>query len=1081
MATYTVTTPLNIDSLTAKTGGDIYNINGGELTIDQDTRYGLNNSTSSTMGSITISATLGGIVNMDGRYVRLIAYTGGSGTVPVYNTVISQGSASSVIVGVWSSITSSPTGSGAAMPATGFIKVKSWNSIPFAIGALTGIAATSSGVDTAGWIDVVGSESSTFNIPRLGKWNITGEWFNIGATTGANTGTYQIPTSGLTTYHAGVYVETAAASDVYEFYPNAGSSTSLVTNFSRDWRAKVCWVSTAGIVRFGSDGTNTAGGYIPPSECNVRIGNVFLHNATVASRTANVLPNATLATRFETLTTSSGVINIDKASVGWYLNMNQPYSVNLSNVVVFDNITLTECATAITWSQVNVGQSAALLNFGLLMSLNFAGGTITDCDFTSASLAASGRYVMALTDISGFTFTRLNSSSFTPARGNATTGCMSLNRVVSCTFNNTIIGSGRVLMSTCTNVFFNNSTYYDNTATNTTGSNGMFAFDLALNCLNITIDGLDFGGLSMTQPFNGLLNIGAAGCTNIKLRNLGTYASPLSLGSARRDDQAWTRATTTATITTTVAHGFAIGDTIFVPVSSNTLAITCVAKTIVSVLTATTFTFACLNAGATSGTICYFGTKCANVFTLAPGAAANNVLIQRVYAPHTRTNLYTADNSSKNILLANVFSDYLNIPIMVGLNMLNRNVSGTPTLAVQSAVYGTHWWNGYTCDVANNTTDCTWTRSGTVVTVTSVGHSLRTTAASSSTVAQNIPVSITVSSDEAALPRGIQNFATAISSSVFTIVGVNAGATSGTMSYRVGNGRVGLVMNESTSDTVNVYTLDAGNPNFTSAGTLFMPNIGDQVTFTTPEYLLGQGSTFPIMELQIGGSTNTRYWTTYAIDKNDGNGFGDFHNLYYDRTGGSGVNGAFTFNVTDATGVEIGDYVWGNGIANKTQVTNIVGNTITVDDPNIGTVSGTIRFNHLPSELALSPDTGIKMKWRITTVTTNTTAINFMYIFAESTDIGRGYQYLLDTFDLTLTGLITGSDVVILAAGTETVLNQVNQNLGSSWIHNYETPTVVDIFVVKSGYVPFYIRNYTLQSSNASLPIAQTIDRNFIN
>jgi hypothetical protein len=31
--------------------------------------------------------------------------------------------------------------------------------------------------------------------------NITGEWFNIGATTGANTGTYQIPTSGLTTHH----------------------------------------------------------------------------------------------------------------------------------------------------------------------------------------------------------------------------------------------------------------------------------------------------------------------------------------------------------------------------------------------------------------------------------------------------------------------------------------------------------------------------------------------------------------------------------------------------------------------------------------------------------------------------------------------------------------------------------------------------------------------------------------------------------------------------------------------------------------------------------------------------------------
>lgn len=45
MATFTITTPVNIDTLTSKTGGDIYNINGGALTIDQDSRYGLNQNT----------------------------------------------------------------------------------------------------------------------------------------------------------------------------------------------------------------------------------------------------------------------------------------------------------------------------------------------------------------------------------------------------------------------------------------------------------------------------------------------------------------------------------------------------------------------------------------------------------------------------------------------------------------------------------------------------------------------------------------------------------------------------------------------------------------------------------------------------------------------------------------------------------------------------------------------------------------------------------------------------------------------------------------------------------------------------
>ena len=51
MATYTITTPVNIDTLTAKTGGDIYNINGGILTVDQDSRVGLNQTTSASIAS----------------------------------------------------------------------------------------------------------------------------------------------------------------------------------------------------------------------------------------------------------------------------------------------------------------------------------------------------------------------------------------------------------------------------------------------------------------------------------------------------------------------------------------------------------------------------------------------------------------------------------------------------------------------------------------------------------------------------------------------------------------------------------------------------------------------------------------------------------------------------------------------------------------------------------------------------------------------------------------------------------------------------------------------------------------------
>lgn len=98
MATFTITTAQNIDALTAKTGGDLYNVNGGTLTIDQDSRVGFNQNTSATLGSITLSASLGGIVNIDGTSVWMIPYTGGSGTVPAFNTIITNGTGSGKLI-----------------------------------------------------------------------------------------------------------------------------------------------------------------------------------------------------------------------------------------------------------------------------------------------------------------------------------------------------------------------------------------------------------------------------------------------------------------------------------------------------------------------------------------------------------------------------------------------------------------------------------------------------------------------------------------------------------------------------------------------------------------------------------------------------------------------------------------------------------------------------------------------------------------------------------------------------------------------------------------------------------------------
>jgi hypothetical protein len=419
--------------------------------------------------------------------------------------------------------------------------------------------------------------------------------------------------------------------------------------------------------------------------------------------------------------------------------------------------------------------------------------------------------------------------------------------------------------------------------------------------------------------------------------------------------------------------------------------------------------------------------------------------------------------------MANVFSDYLNAPLIAMLNGIFRNVSGTPPLTAQTAVYGTHWFNGYVCDVANNTVAQSYTRTTTVCTITSVGHSLRT--------------GMLITVDSTAAPTTFtsgQYSVTCLSSSVFTIVVANAGAASGNLTYRVANGRIGLLMNEASPDTTDRYTIDSGTPAFTSAGGLYMPVIGQQITFTTPEYIIGQGTTFPIFAAVMAGSTITNYEISYALDKNDGGGYSAFKNLSYPRSGASGSLGSFTFTLTSATGVAIGDFASGTGLSPMSKVTNVAGNTVTVDTSNIGTVSGTIRFNQLPNETGLNPDVGIKMQWRIKTATTNATAITSLYIQAESTDAGRAYQYPLESNTITFTGLQPGTDVVILSAGTTTILQAVDSIVGTTSSYTYSGAQNIDVGFIKTGFVPQYVRNLNLTASDSILPISQVADRNYI-
>lgn len=80
---------------------------------------------------------------------------------------------------------------------------------------------------------------------------------------------------------------------------------------------------------------------------------------------------------------------------------------------------------------------------------------------------------------------------------------------------------------------------------------------------------------------------------------------------------------------------------------------------------------------------------------------------------------------------------------------------------------------------------------------------------------------------------------------------------------------------------------------------------------------------------------------------------------------------------------------------------------------------------------------------------------------------------------VTFTGLPTGCDIVILTAGTNTILQQVDAHGATSYSWGYNGTPTVDVGFIKTGYVPQYIRGLPLSSSDSSIPVSLSIDRNY--
>jgi hypothetical protein len=565
----------------------------------------------------------------------------------------------------------------------------------------------------------------------------------------------------------------------------------------------------------------------------------------------------------EFVTSGGGYVEMDKVSINWYMNFLQPFYVKLTNVFTFDGMILQECASTIAWSNVGVGQSAAISVVALTLGTCFAGGTMDKCVWTRGG--GTKFYTCSYSYLNGFIITNERTHQIIGNRPDATSGSLTMTYSSYCKWVNCTVGAGMTLVASCSNLEFTNTHYYDHPATTTyITANGTYMFSFAYTNY-VKIDGIDFCGLRMQAPVSGIFTAGTFS-SYITLRNLGTYDNPLDAGDVRQDDVTWTRSSAVATVTKT-AHGLKTGDKIYVPVSSATGAIAVASKTLTGTPTADTFTFACTNASSTSGTLSYFPTVSTYLFIAA--TAVNNILIQRCYYPHTVTNLFTADNTVKNLRIDNVISDYLNIFLTAALNLTIRSVSGSPSLAAQTSVYGTHRIDAFNADVTPNLTNQSWSRTTTVCTVTSTDHKLRT----------GLFINVNTSSDKLAVPLGVKTV-TVINSYTFTFTCVNTGSASGTLSFRTVVDRICLLMNEPTADTADQVSNMVGTANFTSAGGLVLPTLGDSVTFESPTWRYGHTG-FPIQEAIMAGGVISNFNLWYQIDKNTGTGYSNWNNLYY--------------------------------------------------------------------------------------------------------------------------------------------------------------------------------------------------------
>lgn len=533
MTTFTVTTSVNYESLTSKQGGDLYNVNSGTFIIDSDSRYGINTSVGTgAIGNITISSTLGGRVSILGNNTRLIKFDTALGTVPIAGTAITQGAVSSELVCVMSTrVGGIIYSSGTLMPATGYIKVRNKTGGSYAAGSLSGIFANCVQADEIGWIEIVGVESSTLTIPRLGELKVEGEWFYVGTTTGIAGQTIQLPAFDSITEYPGIEIETLVGSNEYDFWPNAGNKF-VGSGVSTDSRGKLVGISTGGLVTIGMGRDSLVAGMLPTGGRRIRIPNIIFSNCTILNKSINATPNSIMGTRYEFATNSAGVININRCTGSWYLNFQQPYSLELNNVHTCEQVVMSEVVCAPVINNLHVGmsnQSASFSGTSIIIQQCYNGGTINTISALRPDSVSATSYPMYFTNLYGGWIVNNIRSGFASNLA-VISGSLMVYVCEDMVFNDVELVGKRFILNTGQNITLNRIVYADQPYGTTTTSSPCHAVETSGTNYNIVINNIsNWPDAPNVHPYSGIVYFNST--LESSVLNIGTAGTPFNCGT----------------------------------------------------------------------------------------------------------------------------------------------------------------------------------------------------------------------------------------------------------------------------------------------------------------------------------------------------------------------------------------------------------------------------------------------------------------------------------------------------------------------------------------------------------------------